>query len=309
MSLKAGRLKDWVKARVAAMEAAARPWAARSRGHAFAWEFWMFGLKQAWACLFGGAMVGLLILTHFVWPAHAAVARYDVLVMAALLLQAALLVTRLERWDEALVILVFHAVGTAMEVFKVAHGSWIYPEASVLKIAGVPLFSGFMYASIGSYIARAMRLFEIRFERYPPLWGPWLLAILSYANFFTHHFIPDIRWGLFAGSVALYGAGWFQYTPDRTPRRMPMLMGFLLVALFIWFAENVGTFTATWIYPQQAAGWRPVGIAKLGSWYLLMMLSFVLVTLVHRPQRIVTVTTRRGTSPRSVLAAPSAAAD
>ena len=282
----AGSLKDWVKGCVAAMDAAARPWAGRSRANAFAWEFWLFGLKQAWACLFGGAMVALLILTHFVWPAHAVLARYDFLVIAALVLQVLLLATRLERWDEALVILVFHMVGTAMEVFKVAHGSWIYPEQSLLRIAGVPLFSGFMYASIGSYIARAMRLFEIRFEYYPPLWGPWLLAMLSYANFFTHHFVPDIRWGLFGLSLALYGRGWFQYTPDRTARRMPMLMGFGLVALFIWFAENVGTYTATWIYPHQAGGWRPVGIAKLGSWYLLMMLSFVLVTLVHRPKMV-----------------------
>ena len=67
---------------------------------------------------------------------------------------------------------------------------------------------------------------------------------------------------------------------------MPMLLGFVLVAIFIWFAENIGTFTATWTYPQQAAEWRPVSLAKLGSWYLLMMLSFVLVTLVHRPQPV-----------------------
>ena len=32
---------------------------------------------------------------------------------------------------------------------------------------------------------------------------------------------------------------------------MPLLLGFTLVALFIWFAENIGTFTAAWIYPHQ----------------------------------------------------------
>ena len=36
--------------------------------------------------------------------------------------------------------------------------------------------------------------------------------------------------------------------------------------------------------PQQAREWHPVSLAKLGSWYLLMMLSFVLVSLVHRPR-------------------------
>ena len=279
-------LKDGIKGRVAAMDLAVRPWAARSRLNAFTYEFLLFGLKQAWACLYGGAMVALLIASHLWWPAEAALSRYDFLVIAALGLQAVLLVTKLERWDEALVIGIFHVVGTIMEIFKTSHGSWIYPEPSVLRIGEVPLFSGFMYAAIGSYIARAMRLFDIRFTNYPPLWGPWLLAILSYANFFTHHYTIDIRWGLFVLSVVLFGGRSFQFTADLKPRSMPMLMGFFLVAIFIWFAENIGTFTATWTYPQQAGEWRPVGLAKLGSWYLLMMLSFVLVSLVHRPEPV-----------------------
>ena len=277
-------LKDQIKAQVVAFDRAARPLAARSRLNAWAYEFLLFGLKQAWACLFGGAMLAMILATKVLWPHDAPIARYDALVVGALAIQAVLLATRLERWDEALVILIFHVVGTAMEVFKTAHGSWIYPEASLLRIGGVPLFSGFMYAAIGSYLARAWRLFEIRFETYPPLWGPWLLAILSYINFFSHHYVPDIRWGLYAFSVVLFGRAWFQFTPDLKPRRMPMLMGFLLVALFIWFAENLGTFTTTWIYPNQRDGWSMVPIGKLGAWYLLIMLSFVLVSLVHRPR-------------------------
>jgi uncharacterized membrane protein YoaT (DUF817 family) len=66
---------------------------------------------------------------------------------------------------------------------------------------------------------------------------------------------------------------------------MPMLIGALLVSLFIWFAENLGTFAAAWVYPSQRDGWHVVQIEKMGSWYLLMLLSFVLVTLVHRPER------------------------
>ena len=278
-------LKDAIKAQVARFDTLARPWAERSRWNGYAYEFLLFGLKQAWACLFGGAMLALLILTHFFWPADPVVSRYDFLVVAAVLIQGLLLATKLERMEEALVILIFHVVGTAMEIFKTAHGSWAYPEANILRIGGVPLFSGFMYACVGSYMARAIRLFEIRFENYPPLWGPWVLAVLAYLNFFTHHYLPDIRWGLYALSVVLFGRAWFQFTPDRHVRRMPMLLGFLLVALFIWIAENVGTFTAAWVYPSQKDGWSLVPIAKLGSWYLLMMLSFVLVTLVHRPER------------------------
>lgn len=278
-------LKDAIKAQVARFDMLARPWAERSRWHGYAYEFLLFGLKQAWACLFGGAMLALLILTGFFWPGGAPLARYDFLVIAAVLIQGLLLATKLERVEEAWVILIFHVVGTAMEVFKTAHGSWTYPEASLLRIGGVPLFSGFMYACVGSYIARAIRLFEIRFEGYPPLWGPWLLALLAYVNFFTHHYLPDIRIGLYVLSVVLFGRAWFQFTPDRRMRRMPMLLGFLLVAVFIWIAENVGTFTSAWLYPSQKDGWSLVPLAKMGAWYLLMMLSFVLVTLVHRPER------------------------
>ena len=277
-------LKDRIKARVTALDVGVRPWAQRSQARAFAYEFLLFGLKQAWACLFGAAMLALIIGTHFAWPAHAPIARYDFLVLGAVAIQVLLLASRLERWDEAAVILIFHLVGTCMEIFKTAHGSWIYPEPSVLRIGGVPLFSGFMYGAIGSYIARAMRLFEIRFIRWPPHWAPWLLAVASYVNFFTHHYVVDIRWGLYAASVVMFARSWFTFTPDRRPRRMPVLLGLVLVALFIWFAENIGTFTSAWIYPSQRAGWSPVPIGKLGAWYLLILLSFVLVTIVHPPQ-------------------------
>lgn len=278
-------LKDRIKAQVAAFDAWARPWAARSKLNAWAYEFLMFGLKQAWACLFGGLMLALLLGTHLFWPDDALMARYDFLVIASVAIQGVLLATKLERWDEALVILIFHAVGTIMEIFKTAQGSWIYPEESVLRVAGVPLFSGFMYACIGSYIARATRLFDLRYIHYPPLWTTWALAIAAYVNFFTHHFTIDIRNALFAFSVLIFWRGWFVFTPDRKPRRMPMLAGYLLVALFIWLAENLGTFAAAWVYPSQRDGWHMVGIEKLGSWYLLMLLSFVLVTLVHKPER------------------------
>jgi len=38
-----------------------------------------------------------------------------------------------------------------------------------LRIMGVPLFSGFMYACVGSYMARVWRIFDFRFDRFPPL--------------------------------------------------------------------------------------------------------------------------------------------
>ncbi|WP_333586985.1 DUF817 domain-containing protein [Phenylobacterium sp.] len=291
-------LKTPIKARVEAFDAWARPWTLRApwRGHAY--EFLLFGLKQAWACLYAGAMLTLLVGTHFFWPADAPIARYDFLVVAAVALQILLLATGLERPREALVIAIFHVVGTIMEVFKTAQGSWTYPEESLLRIGGVPLFTGFMYACVGSFMARIIRLMDIRFQTYPPLWAPWVLAVLAYANFFTHHYLPDIRWGLFALSLVVFGRTWIQFTPDRTERRMPLVLGAVLTAFFIWLAENLGTYASAWVYPDQQQGWTPVSLAKMGSWYLLMMLSFVLVTLVHPPRRAEAPTTksRRGRS-------------
>lgn len=245
-------------------------------------EFVSFGIKQAWACLFGGAMLALLLLTHFFYPPDAALARYDFLVLGGLALQLLLLVTGLETLEEARVILVFHVVGTVMEVFKTAAGSWIYPEPSFLRIGEVPLFSGFMYAAVGSYLARVWRIFEFRFDRFPPLWGQGILAAAIYVNFFTHHWTMDIRPVLFAATVLVYGRTLVWFRPDEKHRPMPLLLGFFLVAIFIWFAENIGTFARAWTYPGQQNGWEMVSLSKLGSWYLLMIISFVLVATVHR---------------------------
>ena len=246
------------------------------------YEFITFGVKQAWACLFGGLMLAMILLTFLFYPEDAALARYDFLTLGAIFIQAAMLIFRLETWEEAKVILVFHIVGTVMEIFKTHVGSWVYPEASVLRIADVPLFSGFMYACVGSYIARVWRLFEFRFDRFPPLWAQSILATLIYLNFFTHHFGPDIRLGLFIGAAILYGPGMIWFKPDEDHHPMPLLIGLFLVALFIWFAENIGTYARAWSYPGQEAGWHMVSVAKLGSWFLLMIISFVLVAALHR---------------------------
>lgn len=249
-------------------------------------ELAVFGLKQGWACLFGGAMLALILATKWFWPEGAALARYDFLFLSALALQLTLLAARLETPAEAVVILIFHVVGTAMEIFKTDAGSWIYPEENFFRIGGVPLFSGFMYAAVGSYIARITRIFDMCYTRYPPLAPTVVLAAAVYANFFTHHFFVDLRLVLFAATIALYFRTWVHFRVFRFRHRMPLLVGFLLVALFIWLAENIGTWSRAWLYPGQENGWTPVSITKLGSWYLLMIISFVLVTLVHRPRSV-----------------------
>ena len=259
------RLGDWARARL--------PYALA--------EFVMFVLKQGWACLFGGLLLAAIIATKLVWQPDWPLQRYDFLFLFALSTQAIFLWTKLETWEEARVILLFHLTGTAMEWFKVSAGSWTYPEAGVFVILNVPLFSGFMYAAVGSYIARVIRVFDMRFAPYPPFSLTVLLAAAIYVNFFAHHFLPDIRIALFLASAMLYARTkvWFRIHDRHW--WMPMPLASLLSALALWVAENVGTATGTWLYSGQSLG-QTVSFAKLGSWYLLLYVAFVTVTLVTR---------------------------
>jgi uncharacterized membrane protein YoaT (DUF817 family) len=246
-------------------------------------EFVLFGLKMAWACLFAALMLGLILLTRIIWQADWPVHRYDALFLAAISIQALLLALGMERWEEARVILVYHVVGTLMEVFKVRMGSWAYPEPAMMQIAGVPLFSGFMYASVGSFMVRSIRIFDMRFTSYPRKWVTVVLALTIYANFYLHHYWIDIRIALFAATLVIFRRVNIHFTTDRTTLFMPLILAAFLSAFFLWIAENVGTLTGTWIYPGQT-GWHLVSSAKIGSWYLLLFVSFVLVTLVLQPK-------------------------
>jgi uncharacterized membrane protein YoaT (DUF817 family) len=294
-------------ARLIAQEARLGAWADRRRHTRILYEFTRFGIKQGWASLFGGLLLACLIGTHLFYPPGAPLARYDFLVLAAITIQAVMLAAKLETWEEAKVIFLFHVVGTAMEVFKTSVGSWIYPEASLLRLGGVPLFTGFMYAAIGSYIARCWRLFDFRFSHHPPLGWVGLLAIGIYVNFFAHHYVTDMRLGLFAATALLFGRCWIYFKVWRVWRRLPLLLGFALVALFIWFAENIGTFTAAWMYPHQRHGWALVPSSKLGAWFLLMIISYALVAMLNRPQRPGAVPIRHAAPASQAALEPAAA--
>lgn len=259
------RMGDWARARL--------PFAVA--------ELVMFVLKQGWACLFGGLLLLAILATRLVWHPDWPLHRYDALFLFAIATQALFLLTKLETWEEARVILLFHLTGTAMEWFKVGAGSWAYPEPGFFKLLGVPLFSGFMYASVGSYIARVIRIFDMRFAPYPPF--PWTLALGAaiYVNFFAHHFVPDIRLALFLATVVLYARTRIWFRIHDRHWWMPLPLAALLAAFALWVAENIGTLTGTWLYSGQAAG-QLVSFGKLGSWYLLLYVAFVTVTLVSR---------------------------
>ncbi len=246
-------------------------------------EFVLFGLKQAWSCLFAALMLSLLVATRYLWNPDWPIHRYDALFVGAVAIQIAFLVLRLESLDEAKVILAYHLAGTVMELFKTHMGSWTYPEPALIRIGGVPLFTGFMYAAVGSYIARVIRVCDMRFSRYPPRGATIGLAIAIYINFFSHHFIWDFRLLLFAGCALLFWPTMIHYRLDRTWHRMPYLLAALLTAGFLWIAENIGTFTGTWLYPSRD-GWHPVAVEKLGAWFLLLVISFVLVSLINPPK-------------------------
>jgi len=251
---------------------------------AFAYEFLRFGVKQAWACLFGGIAVFLMIATWWFYPANAWLPRYDFLFLCMITVQIALLAGRLETSDEAKVILIYHFVGTVMEIFKTQAGSWIYPEPNFFRISGVPLFSGFMYACIGSYLCRAWRLFDFEFSDHPRRLGLAVLSVAIYVNFFSHHYMPDLRWLLFALAGWLFFRTRVYFRVWHHHRSMPLLLGLVLVSLFIWFSENIGTFTKIWLYPSQRLGWSMVSFDKLGSWFLLLIISYTLVSLVNAPR-------------------------
>ena len=60
-------------------------------------------------------------------------------------------------------------------------------------------------------------------------------------------------------------------------------------------AENIRTATGTWLYTgQNPTHW--VSFAKLGSWYLLLYVAFVPVTLVSREPISIPATTARPSS-------------
>jgi uncharacterized membrane protein YoaT (DUF817 family) len=247
-------------------------------------EFLVFGAKQAWACLFGALLLVAIVAVRLWYPDDAALARNDALTIIAILIQVGMVASGLETFRELRVIILFHIVGTAMELFKTDVGSWSYDPGGVLHLGAVPLFSGFMYAAVGSYMVRVFRLFDLRFDRYPRRWITAIIAGTIYLNFFTHHYIVDLRWLLVAAVVAVYWPTMMHVRILRARLRMPILAAFALVAVFIWLAENIATAGGAWAYPDQLAGWHLVSPTKIVSWFLLMIISVVLVAWVYKPE-------------------------
>ncbi|MES3031145.1 MAG: DUF817 family protein [Patescibacteria group bacterium] len=247
-------------------------------------EFSHFFIKSLQASVFGVFLLLLFLLTELIPIPF--VSRYDFIFLAAVAFQLFMLITKRETLKEFSVIIIFHILATVMELFKThpAISSWTYPGIgdSVFVLATVPLFTGFLYSAIGSYISRAFIFLKLRYEHFPAYFHVWILAVLIYVNFFSHHFIYDIRYFIFAYTIVVFWKTKVHFQVYQKVRTMPFLLTALLSALCVWIAENIGTFTSIWLYPSQVASWHLVSFNKTGSWFLLLILSFALVTIVYR---------------------------
>jgi uncharacterized membrane protein YoaT (DUF817 family) len=237
-----------------------------------------FAVQEALSCAFAVAVLAGLAVTSVV---DLGVPRYDAMFVWCVVVQLVFVAARLENRRELLVIGAFHLLGLGLEVVKVAVGSWSYPDEGLLRVADVPLYSGFMYAAVGSYVCQAWRRFDLRVDRVRT--GPALaLAAAFYVNFLTNHWLPDVRWPLLAVAVLLLGRHRVAFTVRARTRSMPLLLSFALIAVFIWVAENAATLLGAWAYASQADGWTIVHPSKIGSWTVLVVFSVVLVIWLHQ---------------------------
>ena len=250
----------------------------RSQTRDFFVEFFHFTWKETQACLFAGLFFASVLFVPR--TGVLGLPRYDVLLAIALAIQGWMLWSGRETLDELKAISLFHVLGFALEVFKTSSGirSWAYPDFAYTKVLGVPLFSGFMYAAVGSYIIQAWRLLQLRVEHHPPYWMAGIVATALYLNFFTHHFIGDYRWYLAAAALGLYARAQIVFRPLQVDRRIPLSLGLVLVGFFIWIAENMGTFFGLWAYPHQLGAWAAVHVTKWSAWSLLVLMSFTIIT-------------------------------
>jgi uncharacterized membrane protein YoaT (DUF817 family) len=234
-----------------------------------------FGYHQAMSCIFPVCIFGTLALSKVINVPF--LHRYDAILLILLLVQYLMYRSGLETRDEIKVICIFHLIGLALELYKVRMGSWSYPELGYTKWFGVPLYSGFMYASVASFMCQVWRRLRMDMTGWPGLSSSMLLGGAIYINFFTHHFLPDFRWWLTALVFVVFWKTWIIYRVRNIAYRMPLTLAFIIVGFFIWLAENIATFFGAWKYPDQHQAWQLVSFGKISSWFLLVIISVIIV--------------------------------
>lgn len=151
---------------------------------------------------------------------------------------------------------IFILCGIGLECFKLSHSNWSYTAALF------PSYVPFLYAAVASYAREARSSWRLECWHRPNAWK-WL-ALAMYINFFTLHYIPDIRWGLFLAVILVC---------FKTPKTLLFLLG---SATLLWIAENLGTYIGAWKYPNQHKVWELVEFSKWFSWLFFFATCFAI---------------------------------
>jgi uncharacterized membrane protein YoaT (DUF817 family) len=250
-----------------------------SRVVLFLKQFIWFGYLEAISCIFPLLIFLCLALSSVL---NLGLPRYDLLFLVCILAQVVMYKSGLETRDEVYVITLFHLLGLIMELHKVYRGSWSYPEAAFTKVLDVPLYSGFMYASVGSYICQAWRNLRVELLDWPRDIYAIGVGTAIYLNFFTNAFIPDLRLYIFTILLMVFWKTKFRFRLHERVYQMYATLAFALVGFFIWVAENIATFFGAWKYAYQHRGWQMVAWHKITSWGLLVIVSFIIVAQLKR---------------------------
>ncbi|GAA5024307.1 DUF817 domain-containing protein [Kitasatospora paranensis] len=242
----------------------------------FGGQLLRLGWLQARSCAFAVALFAGMASVRLL-PAGP-IPPYDLLLVYGVSLTALSWLVGWESRRDVAAIAVCHLLGLVLELVKVGVGSWSYPEAALTKVAGVPLYSGFMYAAVGSYVCSAWRILEVQVSRY----RPGVVTAVSagaYLDFLTDHWLPDLRWVLALTLFWVSAGSMVHFTVGRIRHRMPLALAFALIGFLLWLAENIATCLGAWRYPYQLPVWHPVMLGVWSSWALLVPVMFV---LIHR---------------------------
>ncbi len=239
-------------------------------------NFWVFAVTQAWAGLFGLLLLGAVWVTQSVtlpW-----FGRYDWLLIFAVMIQAIMLLARLQKPTELLIVAVFYLLGLGIEVFQTSSAvqAWAYPDSGSLVLGNAPLFAGFLYAAIGSYIFRLWRITRMEFTNYPRQRYAALLALAIYINFFTAHVLYDVSYLLLLAALILFWRTRASYVNNGKKRHMPFLLPVLIAPLLILLAEKFAAFAQLWVYTEE-----PNSLSKILTWLLLLLFSCIIVDLLR----------------------------
>lgn len=239
--------------------------------------------RLAVSALFPLAVFGTLALTrNLALPfGH----RYDLLLIAFVLLQIIVIKAGFESGAELPVVIGFHLIGLFMEFYKVSHGGWAYPEPAWTKFFGVPLYSGFMYGSVAAFLIQVWKRLNVSVVRWPPVYITGLVAAVIYFHFFSMTIAQEFRVALVLAVVWVFFGARLRFTNTTVEREVPAVAIFAGLGVFIWLAENIATYLGAWVYPYQVHKWQMVHLSKINAWFLLGLVSFLMVASFMESRR------------------------